>query len=68
MKQLQGHDADGEVFAASAQERAKGMLVEARQRGETVRDEGDFLARALDQIYMEASRERRARGRRRTVS
>jgi len=65
MKQVQFQGAEAESFAAQAQSRAQSMLVEARERGETVRDEGDFVARAIDQIYMDAGRERRARSRRR---
>lgn len=65
MKQLQTESAEAASFAARAQARAQSMLVEARERGETVRDEGDFVARAIDQIYMDAGRERRARSRRR---
>ena len=63
MKQAQQTNAGAEAFAAQARKAALGMLVDARERGETVRDEGDYVARAMDQIYMDAGRERRAQRR-----
>jgi hypothetical protein len=67
MKQTQADkvDIESEEFAIRALRSARDLLVETRMRGESVYDEGDFLARAMDQTYMDAGAERRASARRR---
>ncbi len=47
-----------EEFAKRAWDRAMRRLVEVRQGGGTVSDEGDFIAREVDQAYMERAEAR----------
>lgn len=46
-----------ETFARGATLRALQRLRETRERGEVVVDEGDFVAREIAQLHMEAATE-----------
>lgn len=52
----QAGPAEEEAFAKRVWRRALDSLVETRVRGEDVFDEGDFIAREIDEAYRERAR------------